>query len=245
MSDLVVAVVDAKTPGNIGTIARGMKNFGLSDLYLVDPPYLGRDSEAYGFAGHARDDVLPNAREVSFDYLVENFHTVGTTAVTNEDETKHMRWPFKTPVELRESLKSVDTDTALIFGREGVGLTNEELARVDEVVSIPANAAYPVLNLGQAATIVLYELRDLGVDEFQLPASVHERAPEDEIEGFYGHFADFLEFINYPVEKRSKTQRMLRRLLGRAHPTGREIATLHGILRRARQRAEHPERADD
>ncbi|WP_338728594.1 RNA methyltransferase [Haladaptatus sp. DJG-WS-42] len=245
MSDIVVAVVDAKTPGNIGTIARGMKNFGLSDLYLVNPPYLGRDSEAYGFAGHARDDVLPNATEVSFDYLVENFHTVGTTAVTNEDETKHMRWPFKTPVELKESLAEVDTDTALIFGREGVGLTNEELAQVDEICSIPASSEYPVLNLGQAATIVLYELRNLSVERSQLPSAVHERAREDEIEGFYGHFDSFLDFINYPAEKRKKTQRMVRRILGRAHPTGREISTLHGILRHAEQRAEHPERADD
>ena len=42
-----VAVVDAETPGNVGTIARAMKNFGLRDLYLVDPPDLDPEGEAY------------------------------------------------------------------------------------------------------------------------------------------------------------------------------------------------------
>ena len=80
---ITVAVVDAETPGNVGTIARSMKNFGLSELLLVDPPDLDPEGEAYGFAGQAREDILPSAREVTFDQLVENYHTVGTTAVTD------------------------------------------------------------------------------------------------------------------------------------------------------------------
>ena len=115
----VVVVVGAETPGNVGTIARAMKNFGLSDLKLVDPPPLGRDSEAYGFAGHAREDVLPNAETVTFDEVVESYHTVGCTAITNEDSRRHVRFPFRTPRELAESLRSVDAPTALVFGREG------------------------------------------------------------------------------------------------------------------------------
>ncbi|MEF8831207.1 MAG: TrmH family RNA methyltransferase, partial [Halobacteriales archaeon] len=97
---VAVAVVDAGSPGNVGTIARAMKNFGLEDLYLVDPPPLDPDGEAYGFAGHAREDVLPNAEEVTLDFLVENFHTVGFTATTNEDARSHVRFPFTTPAEL-------------------------------------------------------------------------------------------------------------------------------------------------
>lgn len=240
-----VAVVDPQTPGNVGTIARGMKNFGLSELLLVDPPELPRESEAYGFAGHAREDVLPNAQEVTFDYLVENFHTVGTTAITNEDARKHVRYPFKTPVELRESLKSVETETCLVFGREDVGLTNEEMARLDEVVSIPASEAYPVMNLAQAATIVLYELRELNVEGYQLPENVTERAPETDIEALYEQFAAFLESINHPEPKREKATRLFRRVMGRAHPTTREATTLRGIFRRAGDLLEHPERLED
>ena len=235
----VVVVVDAETPGNIGTIARSMKNFGLSDLKLVDPPPLEPDGEAYGFAGHAREDVLPNADTISFDEVVANYHTVGCTAITGEDSRRHRRFPYTTPTELADSLGEVDSRTAIVFGREGRGLYNEEIARLDQVCSIPASDAYPVLNLGQAATIVLYELRDLTVTETQLPDRTHERAEEDSIERFYQYFGTFLDAQRYNERKRDKTQRLMRRLVGRAHPTGREIHTLLGVLRRATEQLNH------
>ncbi|MDS0299074.1 RNA methyltransferase [Halogeometricum sp. S1BR25-6] len=234
----IVVVVEPETPGNVGTIARAMKNFGLTDLKLVNPPELEPDGEAYGFAGHAREDVLPNAEEVTFEEIVDAYHTVGTTAITNEDSRKHVRYPFKTPVEVRESLETVDTKTALVFGREGRGLNNDELARLDEVCSIPASGEYPVLNLGQAATVLFYELRSLTVAETQLPDVERDRAEEGDIERFYDNFGSFLERVEHRDHKRPKTMRMMRRVVGRAHPTDREIHTLTGVFRRATDRLE-------
>ena len=232
----VVVVVEAETPGNVGTIARAMKNFGLSELKLVDPPELDPDGEAYGFAGHAREDVLPNAETVTFEEIVENYHTVGCTAITGEDSRRHVRFPFKTPLELRESLRTVEAQTALVFGREGRGLHNHEIEQLDEVCSIPASDEYPVLNLGQAATIIMYELRELTVDETQLPDVERVRADEPDIERLYEYFADFLDAQNYNERKRAKTQRLMRRLIGRAHPTDREVHTLLGVFRQATNR---------
>ena len=239
-----VAVVDAETPGNVGTIARSMKNFGLSELLLVDPPALDPDGEAYGFAGQAREDILPEAREVDFDYLVENYHTVACTATTNEDDSSHVRYPAKTPAELADSLRDVDSDSCVVFGRERVGLTNDELARLDEICSIPASADYPVLNLGQAATVVLYELRELTVDRDQHPEDIHARADEAAVEGLHGEFSTFLDSIGHPEEKRHRARRLFRRLVGRAHPTGREAKTLRGIFRRGRGRIERVDNDD-
>lgn len=233
-----VAVVDAQSPGNVGTIARAMKNFGFEDLLLVDPPDLDPDGEAYGFAGHAREDVLPNATELTFDELVSGYHTIGCTAVTNEDDRSHVRFPFSTPAELATRLPTVEADTALVFGRERVGLTNDELARIDEICSIPANAEYPVLNLGQAATITLYELRSLTLssEETQLPDVERVRAPEPTLERLYDQWAALLEELNHPEEKRAKTMRMVRRVYGRADLTNREANTFLGLLRRATER---------
>ncbi|MFB6082312.1 MAG: RNA methyltransferase [Halanaeroarchaeum sp.] len=233
MSPPAVVMVDAATPGNVGTIARAMKNFGFEDLLLVDPPDLDRDGEAYGFAGQAREDVLPDARTVTLDEVVASFHTVGFTAITNEDGSSHVRYPFVTPAELADELDTLDADTALVFGRERIGLTNEELARLDQVCAIPASEQYPSLNLGQAATVALYELRDVAMTDPQLPDRTTDRATEAEIEGFYEQVADTLATIDYPEEKRPKTMRLVRRVFGRAHPTGRELSTLRGVLRRA------------
>jgi TrmH family RNA methyltransferase len=234
---IAVALVDAETPGNVGTVARAMKNFGLSELLLVDPPQLDPEGEAYGFAGQARADVLPNARVVAFGDLVEGYATVGCTAITNEDATKHVRYPFVTPAALASQLETVDADVCLVFGRESVGLTNDELARLDRVCAIPASDEYPVLNLGQAATILCYELRDLTVGETQVP-EIDDRAAEAAIEGLHDQFADFLVALGHPEEKRPKAGRLWRRLVGRAHPTGRETKTLRGIFRRATDRLE-------
>ncbi|AKH97581.1 RNA methyltransferase [Halanaeroarchaeum sulfurireducens] len=231
MSSPAVAVVDAQTPGNVGTIARAMKNFGFEELLLIDPPELDRDGEAYGYAGQAREDVLPRAREITLGELVSEFHTVAFTSVTNEDESKHVRFPYVTPAELADELAPIESRTALVFGRERVGLTNDELARMDQICAIPASASYPSLNLGQAATVALYELRDLAIEDTQLPE--RPRAEQREIEGFYDHFEQLLEAVDHPPEKRQKTMRLIRRLIGRAHPTGREITTLRGVIRRA------------
>jgi len=236
MSDVAVAVVDAETPGNVGTIARSMKNFGFSELLLVDPPTLDPAGEAYGFAGQAREDVLPNARELAFEDLVAEYHTVACTAVPNEDDRKHVRYPVATPVEIADELTDLDAPIAIVFGRERVGLTNEELAQLDRICSIPASEQYPVLNLGQAATIMLYELRALGMDDDQLPDERHARATEREIEGLYAEFDEFVDRVGHPEEKQAKAGRMFRRLLGRAHPTGREATTLRGLLRRASEK---------
>ena len=257
-----VAVVDAETPGNVGTVARAMKNFGFTELLLVDPPELDPDGEAYGFAGAAREDVLPGARELTFDDLVADYHTVGFTAVTNESGAKHVRYPFVTPGELAEELETERVSegrggegatVALVFGRERVGLTNDELSRLDRICSIPANPDYPTLNLGQAATVALYELRGLSLGAgdrddggdggglSQHPDRESERATPAEVEAFHDHFSAFLEELRYPAEKRAKTERLLRRLVGRAAPTGRELRTLRGVFRRALQVEERRE----
>jgi len=247
--DVAVAVVDAETPGNVGTIARAVKNFDLADLLLVDPPDLDPDGEAYGFAGQAREDVLPSARELSFDDLVAEYHTVACTAVTNEDATSHVRYPVIEAPDLADRLAGVEGPVAVVFGRERVGLTNDELALCDEICAIPASGDYPSLNLGQAATVICYELRDLTVADSQLPAETHERAAPDAIARLHDRFGDYLAAIDHPEEKRAKAGRMFRRVLGRADPTPREARTLTGLFRRgtlhAGESAPDSEEGDD
>jgi rRNA methylase len=236
-----VAVIEPQTPGNVGTIARGMKNFGFEELLVIDGPPLEPDGEAYGFAGQAREDVLPNHARPSFEKLVDSYHTVGFTARTNQDATRHVRFPFVPVDKLSQELAPVKTDVAFVFGREDNGLTNAELARLDQVCSIPASAAYPSLNLGQAVTVALYETQQLAREESQLPDPTRDRANESEIERLYDRIEQFLAAIDHPKEKQAKTMRLVRRLIGRTHPTDREVVTLTGVFRRGAQRAETTE----
>jgi TrmH family RNA methyltransferase len=243
-----VVLVEPSEPGNVGTVARSMKNFGLSELLLIDPPALDRDGPAYGFAGSAREDVLPNATETTLDDVVEEYYTVGFTATTGEDDRKHVRYPFVDPQGLATELAGITADTALVFGRERVGLTNDELAGLDRICSIPASDEYPTLNLGQAATIACYECRDLAVEETQHPDAAAtesedpiQRADEERVERLYDRVGEYLDAVEHPPEKRAKTLRLFRRVIGRAHPTGREATTLLGLFRRGIQRAQWSE----
>lgn len=212
-----------------------MKNFGLEDLLLVDPPEIEPEGEAYGFAGHARQDILPGAEAVTFEAVCANYHTVGFTAITGEDSRKHVRFPYTTPEKLTDQLRGVDRPVALVFGREDKGLSNEELEQLDQVASIPADPDYPVMNLGQAATVTLYELRTLTLEDSgtQLPDMEAHHADPAEVERLHDYWDEFLTAMGHREHKHEKTERMFRRLVGRANPTDREVTTLLGVLRRA------------
>ncbi|MFP4591453.1 MAG: RNA methyltransferase [Halobacteriales archaeon] len=233
-----VVLVDPSEPGNVGTAARAMKNFGFEDLRLIDPPALDRDGEAYGFAAQAREDVLPAATETTFEAVVESHYTVGFTARPGTDARRHVRYPAVPPAAVRDELAGLDASVALVFGRERIGLTNDELGQLDRVCTIPADPAYPSLNLGQAVTVALYELR--GLSGVEPAVEIHERAPAAEIERLHDRFEGLLLAVGHPVEKRTKAMRLWRRLLGRAHPTEREVRTLTGVFRRAADFVEHP-----
>jgi TrmH family RNA methyltransferase len=236
--EIAVCVVEPQTPGNVGTIARAMKNFGLEDLLLVNPPEIEPEGEAYGFAGHARQDILPGAEEVSFEDVCEQYHTVGFTAITGEDSSRHVRFPYTTPEELKADLKAVAGPVALVFGREDKGLSNEELEQLDQVAAVPASEEYPVMNLGQAATVVMYEIRTLTLPDTQLPDVDRHRAGPEDIERLHDYWDDFLTAMGHREHKHEKTERMFRRLVGRAGATDREVTTLLGVLRRATDQLE-------
>ena len=236
MSDqlrLWVVLIEPRTPGNIGTAARAIKNFGLSGLVLVDPPTAATAGEARAFAGQAREDVLPAAETASLDAVVDRFHTIGTTATLPVRGDDHVRTPATTPTALCDSLASTVGDVAVVFGRERDGLTNAELALMDEVCTIPADPTYPVLNLGQAVTVMAYALRPLLAD------APHARGPPTPLadpaatQQLYSYLQQLVELVEPKEHKRAKTGRMLRRIFGRAHLTAGEVATLTGVIRRS------------
>ncbi|XGI84176.1 RNA methyltransferase [Halorutilales archaeon Cl-col2-1] len=239
MPKLSVVLVDPETPGNVGTAARAVKNFGFDELLVVDPPGIEEGDEAYGFAQDA-DDVLRSRRSVGFDEVVESYYTVGFTATTGSPK-QHARFPYTTPEEIRYEIEDLDAKVALVFGRESTGLTNEEIGRLDRVCSIPANPEYPSLNLGQAVTVALYEMRKSQEDDNdnERQKQRHDRADDEYIERFHTVFGDLLAAVDHPEGRREKTARMMRRVLGRCHPTKREITTLIGTVNEASETIKH------
>jgi len=218
--------------GNVGSVARSMKNFGFHDLILVNPCKIEDFGSA--MASHARD-VLQMSR--NFSSLPEALQganlVVGTTGKRLVEEQHHLRLhlrvPCLTPFMLAKKLQGKEGTVALVLGREDCGLNSQELAICDMVVSIPTSSEYPVMNLSHAAAILFYELSRVenGRVEMASPESL-------ELLGYRSR--SLLEEVSYPEHKMEFAVLMLRRILGRAELTEREARTLLGLIKRIRWR---------
>lgn len=201
-----------------------MKNFGFSELMLQSPCEL--DLKARVMAVHAYE-IIENAKiEFSLRDAVKGSNiVVGMTGNPGKTDNKHMRLPALSPRRLKEKLTGAGGVISLVFGREDHGLQNEELEMCDLIVNIPTSPEYPSMNLSHAVSVVLYELSDITGGTTYL-------ADHSDIELLYEHIDKVLDEIEYKEHKENKTKLMLRRILGRAELTGREVQTLRGVLRR-------------
>lgn len=171
-SHVQVVLVQTSHPGNIGAVARAMKNMGLVNLCLVSPKDFPSD-EAHARSSGA-DDLLANATVVTdLDAAIANSRLViGASA-----RSRKMVWPLVNPRDCASLVLSTLSGQSeassdgpvisLLFGREASGLTNDELQRCHYHVNIPANPDYASLNLAMAVQVISYELRMavLGVEE--------------------------------------------------------------------------------
>lgn len=241
-SRISIVVVEPKFQGNIGAVARAMKNFDVSDLVLVNPCEVG--DEAYQRAMHSKD-ILENVRV--FDDLekaLEDFdYVIATTREATTSDKKHLRKSVS-PEDLVEHLKNVEGRAAILFGREDYGLYNTEIGKCDIVVTIPTSDGHPVMNLSHAVAIILYEIYLARAFIWKPPpSSDFERGKLEEI------FDRYLDAIGWPEHKKPKTALMLKRIVGRADVSKWEFHTLMGVFHQAIKSMDHlrgvEEEADD
>jgi len=230
MASFSVVLIEPKYAGNVGSVARVMKNFGFSDLVLVNPCELGK--EARKMASHAQE-ILENARILkNFQELTEEYDFLVATSAIVATDKNYLRVPI-TPKELKNSL-SIDGKIALLFGREDYGLLNEEIKECDVLVTIPTSREYPTLNVAISVAILLYEISNLE-KEMKSEMRKFEKANLIEKKILIEKFNELVDEIydNYPQKKIVK--KTFKTILGRAFVSGREAATLTGVFRRAKE----------
>lgn len=227
-----IILVNPSHPGNIGATARAMKNMGLSELCLVAPDRFP-DGEATARASGA-DDILESAEVVT--NIEQAVLGCGLVLGTSARE-RRLEKPLLSPSEAATEVKSLGNQkTALLFGRESIGLTNEELSLCHAHIVIPTVEEFSSLNLAQAVQIICYALRvaELGCDKAPtLFTEERELASADQVFGFYDHLQQTLieiKFLN-PSQPKMLMQR-LQRLFNRAQLDSTEINILRGILSR-------------
>jgi len=221
-----VVLIDPSHPGNIGSVARAMKNMALTDLTLVRPRSFPH-AESNALAAGA-DDVLARSRVVDSvaEAIADCSFIAGTTA---RPRTYH--WEFLTPREAAGRVVALGADTraALLFGSERYGLGGKDLDFCNVLIRIPANPEYCSLNLAMSVQLLAYELfvtREEPQSKVQLEQPL---ASSTDVERFYAHLKQVLEEIEFE-DRTGYLMERLRRLFNRAQLDQNELNILRGIL---------------
>jgi TrmH family RNA methyltransferase len=224
--NISVVLIGTRKGGNIGAVARAMKNMRLDRLKLVAPRERVTE-ECRMMAGKAIDlvtsaDVYPTLDDaVSQDHLI-----VGTTSLRKRERSQRIYTPREIAPLIREHAAS--QRVALVFGPERRGLSDNQLARCQYLVAIPSNPDHPVLNLAQAVMVLTYEVF-IGT---QVEAeSALELATDEEREQMFRSMEDVLVRIGFLSSRNPEDiMRSIRRFLGRADLTPRDVKILRGIM---------------
>lgn len=234
-ADLRVVLVETSHPGNIGAVARAMKNMGLERLVLVRPKAFPH-SEASARASGATD-VLERAQVTQS--LPEALVGCGLVVATTARE----RDPNIRVLDVRDGAVQMVAEAArgpvaLLFGNERTGLTNDEIALANLLLRIPANPEYSSLNLAMAVQIVAYELYRARGATVQASERIVPRATADEMERLYAHLAEVLDEVGFKDRTTSGTRLMerIRRLFNRADLDQNESNIVRGILTAVQQK---------
>ena len=228
-----VVLVRPHFPGNLGSTARAARNFGVSDVRLIEPACLP-DEEAHRFASGA-DDLLDQMRRYPtlVDAVAEFDVVVATSSLRGRSER---RWLDL--AQLPDFLGSLSSGArvAYIFGPERSGLTEEERSRASATLNVPTDPAFPTMNLAHAVAVLLAVHRTFaGSQASENPglSPNSDLAPAGDVEAAIGHWDRALDAIGfYDTGHRDRSLRDWRSIIAGRPLGAREVALLRGVANR-------------
>jgi tRNA (cytidine32/uridine32-2'-O)-methyltransferase len=230
-----IVLVETSHPGNIGSVARAMKNMGLANLSLINPKKFPHQ-DATALAGNATD-VLDNAK--IFSSIQEAVNTSKVIYATSARE-RTIEWPTLTANDAASEIQELvanEIEVSILFGREDRGLTNDELQLANKHLIIPAHPDYPVLNIAMSTQVVCYELYQAAQKNSVESWQDFPEYTSEELNNLIDHFNETviaLELVdpNNPKQIMTRMERMFRRL----YPDQMEGNFLRGFLKAVNKR---------
>jgi len=217
-----IILVRPQLAENIGMVARAMLNFDFDQLRLVHPRDGWPNPQATAAAAGA-DRVLQHAQVFqSVEEAVSDLSYVYATTARTRDIEKPVQ-------DLSEISANQSIQTGVLFGAEASGLTNQELALADALLTIQTNPEFSSLNLAQSVVLVCHQLNQVSK---QAPKKI-EAAPKQELHFLLKQLENRLEQKNFfkPIGKKPLMVQNLSAIFTRAGLTSQEIQTLHGVLK--------------
>jgi len=228
-----IILVEPQLGENIGMAARAMGNFALSQLRIVNPRD-GWPNIAAQRAAAGADHILERAELFeTVEQAVADFDLLFATTARAHDQAKPVMGPQAAAQEIAAEVAG-GGKAGILFGRERWGLTNDEVARANRIITFPVNPGFASLNLAQAVLLMGYEWfkqATAGALPFAMPER-SERASQHQMDAFFENLVrelDRVEFLR-PAEKRDTMLVNLRNIFSRMEPTKQDMHTLHGVV---------------
>ncbi|UXD21780.1 RNA methyltransferase [Ignicoccus pacificus DSM 13166] len=219
---LKLVLVEPEGMINFGFILRLSKNFEVDELAVVRPKFQVDHEEVLRFAAQGKDYIEKVKVYESYEEALEGTKVCTSAKVSGTDTVRD----FVLPWELKEYVGEPEV-LSLVFGRESVGLTREELSKCDLLLHIPASKNYPVLNLSHAVAITLYEVwKQYRLERGNLP----QKPSEKDLEVFMRVAGELAERFVGDEVKRERILIGVKRLISKASKS--ELRSLLYLLSR-------------
>ncbi|MHA2397464.1 MAG: RNA methyltransferase [Promethearchaeota archaeon] len=245
-----IVLIRPKEVGNIGSVARVMRNFDFSDLFIFNPSESKQKIMSYythGFAMGGKD-VLMNAKIIeienqvnyleNFKMLLDQFDLVIATTAKGTSSGNIKRTAI-TPEELEIPLSPSTLKIGILFGRESRGLSNEEIRLTDIILRIPTGEEYPTMNLSHACGIVLYEIfkkiTKVNIGSTKNPVVLASR---EDRQLLLNIIKNIIEKLKIRTHRKEKVHLAFKNILERSFISQKELSLVTGLFSKVNKNLE-------
>ena len=237
LNKTTIVLVRPQLPENIGMVARAMDNFGFKNLSLVLPREKWPNKKALNASKHANKIIENTKLYFNLEEALRKFNLVIATSNRHRHLEKHTFNDF----EKLNKLLINEKNSAVLFGPENSGLTNNELRLADFIFTIPTAGLDKSLNLSHAVSILAFKINEKKLILKNAKKSKKhyskELASKYDISKYMKFLIENLDQTNFfhPSEKRESMINNIFSIYLKANLSKKEVNMLWGMLKKLRK----------
>ncbi len=231
-----IILVKPQLPENIGLVARAMDNCGLEDLILINPREKWPNDKAIKSSANSKNIIKGSKVYSSVEEALVNYHFV----IAMSARKRFLQKPYQNNINKLFEQFPIGKKTAILFGPENSGLSNEDLKLVDLIFNINTSKSNPSLNLSHAVLLIAFAWREFFILNKKVPID-NKLNNKKALKKDFHYFMDFLnkeleevEFL-YPKTKAKSMIENIETMFIRASLSKSEIKTLWGMVKKLRK----------
>ncbi len=224
-----IILVRPQLPENIGMVARAMSNFGFKDLILVSPRDNWLNTKSINAAKKANNIINKIKVYDNLESAIKKF----TFIVATTNRVRYLEKNSTNEFKLIKKKINLNTKSAILFGPENSGLSNEDLNLSDIIFTIETNSSSNSLNLSHAVSILCYKLYEL--NNLKSNKNIEKNnVTKLQLSKFLNFLFTNLEKKKFftPIEKKASMKNNIYSIFTKSALSNRELQTLWGIIKK-------------